>query len=150
MPTLAQLQAEPVWTREFTPPSIVALGKAVRAHFGLSAYDIGTKGDQHHLRGYHRSRAWVLGSKYSTNRTYSVTETPGNRTGGNDAWVCALDISAPPNILLPMCRRRGAIPTRRSSCSSPTSTRATTWDVSPSDGFSTDACGWAIRWRCAS
>ena len=46
------------------------------------------------------------------------------------------------------CRRRAAIPTRRCSCWSPTSTRATTSAGSPSAASSTAACRSAIRSRC--
>ena len=47
-------------------------------------------------------------------------------------------------------RRRAAMRTRRCSCWSPISTRATTWDASRSAGFSTAESGSAIRSSCAS
>lgn len=90
---------------EIVPPNLMALGKQLATHFEVPDYNIGFKGDAEHKRGYHRSRRFVKNSPYSTNHTYSVSEVPGNRTGGNDDWVCAMDVSLPPDKLLPMCQR---------------------------------------------
>lgn len=102
-PTLAQMNADPYYKAEVTPQNLAALGAKVKAHYKLAAGTIGYRGDVHHLKGYHRSRAFCLHSPYSTNRTYSVTETPGNRTGGRDYWVCAIDLTLPHDLLLKVC-----------------------------------------------
>src|SRR5262245_20401801 len=104
MATLAQLQAEVYWRNEFMPPELQLLASRLRAFFKVGADAIGAKGDENHLRGYHRSRNWILRSAYCTNRTYSVVETRGNRVGGNSDWLAALDITIPREQLLVMCR----------------------------------------------
>ena len=97
---------EPWWLAETVPPHLHALIVGLRAHFKAGPNDIGAKGDTNHLRGYHRSRAWVKNSPYCTNRTYSVTETPGNRSGGNANWLCAIDVGGMAQVeLLAMCQR---------------------------------------------
>lgn len=95
-PTLDQLKAEYVWKAEDVPIGIAKLRKALIDRYGWSLDDIGTIGDIHHLNGYHRSRAWIHESQYCTNRTYSVSETEGNRTGGNSHHIAGMDIMTPP------------------------------------------------------
>ena len=91
---MSAITADPLWIAEKVPESIVAAGAAVRAAWGLPAAAVGAKGDTAHRSGYHRSRAWVLGSSFSANGTgdYSVRYAP-DKTGGDDDWVCALDIT---------------------------------------------------------
>lgn len=105
MATLAQLQAESWWRRETIPPALAELRMRLLNYWKLSPSAIGIKGDYRHLRGYHRSREWIKNSQYCTNRSYSVSETPGNRTGGDSRWICAMDITLPHDLLLPVCRR---------------------------------------------
>jgi hypothetical protein len=105
VPTYAELDREVWWGREYAPPTLAFLAHSVRTYFGLASGAVGIKGDNRHLRGYHRSRAWIQNSRYCTNRVYSVSRTPGDRHGGDPNWLSALDVSAPPRILLPMCRR---------------------------------------------
>lgn len=105
MPTLVQLQQEIWWRNEFTPPTLQLLISKLRHFFQVADVNIGAKGDENHLRGYHRSRNWILNSAYCTNTTYSVSETPGNRSGGNGDWLCAIDITVPRERLIPMCQR---------------------------------------------
>lgn len=108
MATLAQLQAE-IWYRaEFIPPNLRILVEDLQAFYGLGWSHIGCKGDENHLRGYHRSRAWILGSRYCTNRTYSVSRTPGDRSGGDPNWLCAIDATLPREKLLAACKRLDA------------------------------------------
>lgn len=105
MATLAQLQAEPWWSRETIPPALAKLRSRLLNHWALPSSAIGIKGDYRHLRGYHRSREWVKNSRYATNRSYSVSETPGNRAGGDSRWIAAMDITLPRDVLLAVCRR---------------------------------------------
>lgn len=106
MVTLSQLQSEAVWNAEFSPPSMVVLIDRLRAALHASAVAVGSKGDANHLRGYHRSAAWIHHSRYCTDRSYSVTESAGNRNPPNPNALCAIDIT--PNTraeLLAMCQR---------------------------------------------
>ena len=105
MPTYAQLEQEIWWRNETVPPNLDLLARQLRTEYGVGPNLIGSKGDNRHLRGYHRSRNWVKNSAYSTNRTYSVTRTEGDRTGGDGNWVCAMDIGVPREVLIPMCAR---------------------------------------------
>lgn len=105
MVTLAQLQAEPAWGTEFIPPTLQALGVRVAQHFGVPLSNIGTRGNTSHLSGYHRSRRWIRESAYCVSRTYSTSATPGDRNGGSDDAVSALDITLPPAALYATCRR---------------------------------------------
>lgn len=105
MPTYPQLQAELWWAREYQPPALADLSRRLREHYQLSADAVGSKGDNNHLYGYHRSAAWVRNSAYCTDRTYSVSETPGNRKPGDVNWVCALDVTLPAEQLIAACQR---------------------------------------------
>lgn len=105
MVTYQQLEAERVYRDEIIPIELAYLARNLRSHFGLTGNAVGIKGDNHHLRGYHRSRAWLKASKYATNRTYSVTEVAANSTGGNSNWLCAIDITLPEKTLIAVCKR---------------------------------------------
>lgn len=93
MLTYEQLRAEQVWRDQVEPPELRTLRQELEKYYDPSKTNIGTYGDNRHVKGYHRSRAWILGSKYCENRTYSVTETEGNRSGGNENWISAIDIT---------------------------------------------------------
>jgi hypothetical protein len=108
MPTYAELQQEPQWAAEFIPPNLRILVTRLQAFYDLGWTHIGCKGDNRHLRGYHRSRNWILASDYCTNRTYSVSRTVGDRSGGNGDWLCALDATIPRAPLLAACQRLDA------------------------------------------
>lgn len=106
MPTYAQLEQEIWWGLEETPDSLRELAVSLRIHFSVGPDDIGSKGDNNHLRGYHRSRAWIQNSNWCTNRSYSVSRTPGDRAGGNSNWVTGMDVGGmSPSELHAMCRR---------------------------------------------
>ena len=105
MPTPLEIQAETWWAREIQPPALAVLCERFRKHYGLGPIYIGSKGDTNHLRGYHRSAAWIHHSAYCTNRTYSVTETPGNRNPGDEDWLCAIDMTIPRAELIAACQR---------------------------------------------
>jgi hypothetical protein len=105
MPAYTELEAEVWWRQEYAPASLLALGKGLRTFFSLPADAIGVKGNNLHLRGYHRSYAWLRNSRYCTDRSYSTSETPGNRAPGDPNWLAAIDITLPGDKLIPMCRR---------------------------------------------
>lgn len=72
MPSLAQLQAEPWWNREVVTAELDRLGDRLCSHFGRPRSAFGSKGDENHMRGAHRSQEWILNSVYCTSRTYTV------------------------------------------------------------------------------
>jgi len=102
------LNKETVWRDERTPDSLLALASQLVRHFGIPASAVGTRGDNNHLSGYHRSRRWIRESIYCTDRRYSVTRTPGNVSGGDGNHVAALDLSLPTTQLMTVCRRLDA------------------------------------------
>lgn len=111
MPTYLALENEgPWWNAEKMSPTMATLAVKLRTFFQVSASAIGAKGDNApgHMRGSHRSRNWILNSSYCTNRTYTVSETPGNRTGGDGDWLAGMDITVPSAQLIPMCQRLDA------------------------------------------
>jgi Putative peptidoglycan binding domain len=92
MLTYAQLRAEQVWRDQIEPPELKRLRVDLEKYFDPSKTNIGTMGDNRHVRGYHRSRNWIVGSRFCRDRSYSTTETEGNRVGGDGDWVSAIDL----------------------------------------------------------
>lgn len=91
MPSYEELQQEDAWRDEYSPAALKALSSGLEAYWpGAKCY---VRGDNDHTRGYHRSRRWIQESIYCTNRTYSVSRTPGDRGGGDPNWSCALDLT---------------------------------------------------------
>jgi len=106
MVTYQQLSEEDAWNDEYAPAALRALGDMLRAHFGAQTW---IRGDNDHLRGYHRSRRWINESIYCTNRVYSVSRTSGDRSGGDSNWACAMDLGGLPQAVLhQVCRRLDA------------------------------------------
>lgn len=95
---------EPCYLAEIAPPAMTRLANALRARFPNG--DIGMRGDNHHLNGYHRSRRWIKESRYCTNGTYSISRTTGDRSGGDPNWYTAIDVDpGDQDELHAMCRR---------------------------------------------
>lgn len=105
-PTYAELRSEPWWDREFAPPNLEKLYRGLRAFLNLDAITVGGKGDNNHLRGYHRSREWVLNSRFSLYHANDYSVTNSLDKGGDDRWFCALD-ATPRTVdqLIVMCQR---------------------------------------------
>lgn len=72
MPSLAQLQAEPWWNREVVTAELDRLGDRLCSHFGRPRSAFGSKGDENHMRGAHRSQEWILNSQFCTDGDYTV------------------------------------------------------------------------------
>lgn len=74
MPTYAQLSAEAAWRDETVTGEMDEFGDALCEALGVPRSHFGVKGDNSsgHMRGGHRSQAWILGSRYCTSRTYTV------------------------------------------------------------------------------
>jgi hypothetical protein len=90
MATYLQLAKEPEWGAEVEAPAHAALNARLRAFFGLTKAECGSKGDNNHLRGRHRSRRWCLESMYCTNRTYGTTDARDKK--GDENWLRASDV----------------------------------------------------------
>ena len=90
MPTYAELAREPWWPAEVEAPAHAQLNRQLRAHFGHTPAQTGSKGDNRHLRGRHRSRDWCLNSVFCTNRAYGTTDPRDKRGDGN--WLRATDV----------------------------------------------------------
>jgi hypothetical protein len=88
--TYLQLAAEPEWQDEKEAPAHAALAERLRREYGHTRSQTGSKGDNNHLRGGHRSRNWILGSRYCTDRVYTVTDAR-DRAGDGD-WLRATDV----------------------------------------------------------
>lgn len=90
MPTYAQLQAESWWGQEIVTDELRWLGAEIRAALGVGADAIGTKGNNVHLNGSHRSQDWILNSRYCTSRTYTVQS---GLTAAQRRHIAALDVT---------------------------------------------------------
>lgn len=106
MPSYADMQSEPCYVAEVSPPALTRLANALRARF--PGAEVGQRGDNHHLNGYHRSRRWIRESRFCTNGTYSVSRTSGDKSGGDANWYTAIDIGVAADDLFAMCRRLDA------------------------------------------
>lgn len=106
MPSYDQLDNEEAWRDEVAAPALAVLASRLRSHFPGAGVWI--RGDNGHVRGYHRSRRWINTSVYCTDRNYSVTRTLGDRQGGDGDWSCAIDIAVAQSLLIPMCQRLDA------------------------------------------
>lgn len=90
MPTYAALEAESWWGAEHEAPAHAEFNARMREAFHLSAAAAGSKGDDNHLYGRHRSRSWDLNSRWCTDRAYG-TQDARDRTGDGN-WLRASDI----------------------------------------------------------
>jgi hypothetical protein len=92
MPSYAQLAQESYWVAEFEAPAHAAFNNRMRSHYRHSRSQTGSKGDNRHLDGRHRSRNWILHSRFCTdpNRAYGTRH--GRDKGGNGNWLRATDI----------------------------------------------------------
>lgn len=88
MVTYLQLEQEPEWGREIVTPELSNLGIALRGFYGVGVDSWGTKGNNKHLSGSHRSQEWIRSSDYCQSRTYTVqsglTTTQARHIGGFD------------------------------------------------------------------
>lgn len=77
------LDNEAAWRDEYEPPALAAHNTRLRAHYSLSKSDCGSKGDNRHLKGRHRSYRWCTTSAYCTNRSYGTTAARDKRGDPN-------------------------------------------------------------------
>lgn len=103
MPTYDELDNEAAWRDEIAAPALARLADGLRREW--PGAQIGIRGDNRHLAGYHRSRRWIRESRFCTNDTYSVSRTAGDRSGGDPNWSCAVDLGLTQSELHAVCRR---------------------------------------------
>ena len=72
MPTYAQLESERWWGREIVTAELDWLGDVLCSRLRRPRAAAGSKGDNEHLNGAHRSQEWILNSRWATSRTYTV------------------------------------------------------------------------------
>jgi hypothetical protein len=72
VPTYAQLESERWWGREIVTAELDWLGDQLCSRLRRPRAAAGSKGDNQHLNGAHRSQEWILNSRYCTSRTYTV------------------------------------------------------------------------------
>ena len=72
MPTYAQLESERWWGREVVTAELDWLGDELCSRLRRPRASAGSKGDNEHLNGAHRSQEWILNSRYCTSRSYTV------------------------------------------------------------------------------
>lgn len=68
----AEIQAESWWHREIVTAELDWLGDELCRRTGRPRTAAGTKGNEAHLRGAHRSQEWILNSDFATSRQYTV------------------------------------------------------------------------------
>jgi hypothetical protein len=75
-PTWDELSAEKPWfDDEVVSAAMSSCSSRWRAHWKVGPTLIGSKGDENHLRGRHRSRNWTRNSIYCTDRGYGDTDS---------------------------------------------------------------------------
>lgn len=101
------LTTESYWTREIEPPALAKLTADLRAHYGVTKSLIGCKGDVNHLRGYHRSREWILNSAYSRDGSADYSVRSSIDRSGDARWLCAMDFQTKGGVpeLIEICKR---------------------------------------------
>jgi hypothetical protein len=72
VPTYAQLESERWWGREIVTAELDWLGDVLCSRLRRPRAAAGSKGDNEHLSGSHRSQEWILNSRWATSRTYTV------------------------------------------------------------------------------
>lgn len=70
--TYAELQAEMWWSREIVTDELRWCAGELCRRTGAPATNAGTKGNNCHLNGGHRSQEWIQHSRYCTNHSYTV------------------------------------------------------------------------------
>ncbi|WP_433460685.1 hypothetical protein [Micromonospora sp. CA-248212] len=103
MATYAQLQAESYWTREIVTDEIDWLGDELCRRTNRPRTAFGSKGDNAHLRGAHRSQEWIERSRYCTSRTYTVQS---GLTAEQKRHVAGLDFTPGSDMqMIAQCKR---------------------------------------------
>lgn len=72
MPSYSQLELEPWWGREIVTDELDWLGDELCRRTGRPRDAFGSKGNNVHLSGGHRSQEWLKNSDWCTNRNYTA------------------------------------------------------------------------------
>jgi hypothetical protein len=84
------MRADPYYRNEVVPQALLNARARIATGLRLPLMRIGTKGNEVHYNGFHRSQQFVLKSPYSTNRRYSVFN---GLSAMQSRYIAALDIS---------------------------------------------------------
>ena len=107
--TYAELGAEQWWAREIVTDELRWCGGELCRRSGAPATSIGTKGNNCHLNGGHRSQEWISHSAFCTNHSYTVQS---GLTAEQLRHIAALDRT--PGVWgTPANRAQAAVETRR-------------------------------------
>lgn len=90
MPSLAQLQTESWWVREIVTPELNETFHNLCAFFDSDPLGGGTRGNEFHVYGRHRSLAWCANSRFCTDPAYG-TQDKRDRDG-NPNHIRAIDV----------------------------------------------------------
>jgi len=108
VPTYAQLDSEPEWAAQRTPPAMeTELLAPLRRFYNLGPASIGAAGDNNHLYGRHRSFNWDRASRFCTNRSYGTSD-PRDQGGDRDQYR-AFDVGITDQVLYDASRRMDAL-----------------------------------------
>jgi hypothetical protein len=77
------------YRREIVTPELDECCDRIAAGLRIPRSNVGTKGDENHRRGHHRSQEWILNSPFCTNRTYTVQS---GLTAEQARHIAAIDI----------------------------------------------------------
>ncbi len=78
------------YRREIVTAELDECCDLIAAGLGIPRGDVGTKGDEDHRRGHHRSQEWIVNSPFCTNRTYTVQS---GLTAEQLRHIAAIDIT---------------------------------------------------------
>jgi hypothetical protein len=83
---------DPYYRAELISPTIAAMEHPLCDAFGVGLGNFGSKGNENHLSGYHRSRNWILNSPDSAHGSGDYSIQLGLDKGNNDD-VAAFDFT---------------------------------------------------------
>lgn len=94
------------YVREVVPDPLEWFMYELAQRLNVPAGNVGLRGNRKtHFRGGHRSYNFIKYSEYCTNRTYTVSRTPGDRNPTNKDAIAAGDLTAPISKLIWLCKR---------------------------------------------
>lgn len=99
---MSAMTEETWYKREIVTDQLRAFGLRLRQHFGVPAEEFGTKGNEAHRVGRHRSLEWNLNSEFATRRNYGTRDS--RDTKGNARHIRAFDLGLPRLVLFEVSR----------------------------------------------
>jgi hypothetical protein len=97
------ITSENYWGREIVTDALNGFFRRCCAHFKSNPLGGGTKGNVAHTTGRHRSREWVLHSRFCTDRSYGTVDKRDR--DGNPRYIRACDVKLTPTQMREVSRR---------------------------------------------